>query len=154
MIEKLLHRLGRKRTTLLLSAVCISLSVLISSTVWFLLGFQYLFCVVIISFLCPFVMAPPIIYFYSRLSEELETSRKKLEASNRELRKNLQEITELRGLLPICAWCKSIRDDTGYWSSIESYLLKHSNAEFSHSVCPDCAKKLTGEMDASLSSKP
>jgi len=45
-------------------------------------------------------------------------------------------------MLPICAACKKIRDDKGYWNQIESYIREHSEAEFSHGICPDCAKKL------------
>lgn len=51
------------------------------------------------------------------------------------------------GLLPICASCKNIRDDKGYWNQIESYLQKHSDAEFSHGICPDCMEKLYGDQD-------
>ena len=58
-----------------------------------------------------------------------------------ELQKALTEVKTLRGFLPICAYCKKIRDDQGYWSQIETYIRKHSDAEFSHSICPDCAKK-------------
>jgi len=53
-----------------------------------------------------------------------------------------EEIKTLRGILPICASCKNIRDDKGYWNQIEAYIRDHSEAEFSHSICPDCAKKL------------
>jgi hypothetical protein len=60
----------------------------------------------------------------------------------RELQKALAEVKTLRGFLPICAGCKSIRDDAGYWNQIESYIKKHSDAEFSHGICPACAKKL------------
>jgi len=56
-----------------------------------------------------------------------------------------KEIKTLRGFLPICASCKKIRDDTGYWTQIEAYISKHSEAEFSHGICPDCATKLYGE---------
>ncbi len=56
--------------------------------------------------------------------------------------KALQEIKILSGFLPICASCKKIRDDKGYWNQIESYIRDHSEAEFSHGICPDCAKKL------------
>lgn len=59
-----------------------------------------------------------------------------------DLQKALSEVKTLRGLIPICANCKSVRDDQGYWSRLESYLHEHSEAEFSHSICPDCAKKL------------
>ncbi len=52
------------------------------------------------------------------------------------------KIKTLSGFLPICASCKKIRDDKGYWNQIESYIKEHSEAEFSHSICPDCTEKL------------
>ena len=58
-----------------------------------------------------------------------------------DLRKALQDIKRLSGLLPICSFCKKIRDDKGYWTQIESYIHEHSEAEFSHSICLECAKK-------------
>ncbi len=58
-----------------------------------------------------------------------------------ELQQALSHVRQLQGLLPICAHCKNIRDDEGYWSSIEHYVASHSEAEFSHSICPDCARK-------------
>ena len=58
-----------------------------------------------------------------------------------ELREALANVKTLTGLLPICAGCKKIRDDQGYWSQVESYIQKHSEAKFSHGLCPDCIKK-------------
>lgn len=58
-----------------------------------------------------------------------------------EKRKAEEEISILRGILPICSFCKKIRDDKGYWNQIESYIHDHSEAEFSHGVCQECAKK-------------
>jgi hypothetical protein len=52
------------------------------------------------------------------------------------------EIRSLRGLLPICARCKKIRDDAGYWHQIETYIEKHSQAEFTHGICQDCISVL------------
>lgn len=63
----------------------------------------------------------------------------------RELGEALANVKSLSGLLPICANCKKVRDDTGYWNQIEEYLHKHSAAEFSHGLCPDCARKLYGD---------
>lgn len=60
---------------------------------------------------------------------------------NEQLKKTIAEVKVLRGMLPICSICKNIRDDKGYWKRIESYIQQHSEAEFSHSICPDCAKK-------------
>jgi hypothetical protein len=59
-----------------------------------------------------------------------------------ELQDALSEIRKLRGIIPICSSCKKVRDDKGYWNQIESYIRDHSEADFSHSICPECAKKL------------
>ncbi|MBU1169548.1 MAG: response regulator [Proteobacteria bacterium] len=58
-----------------------------------------------------------------------------------ELKIKMEEILKLRGLLPICCVCKKIRDDSGYWNQIESYISLHSEIVFSHSYCPECEKK-------------
>ena len=58
-----------------------------------------------------------------------------------ELQDALEEVKTLSGLIPICSFCKKIRDDNGYWNQIESYIKEHSEAEFSHGICPECAKK-------------
>jgi len=58
-----------------------------------------------------------------------------------ELQKAGDEIKTLRGILPICCHCKKIRDDQGYWQQVESYVGEHSQAEFSHGICPDCVEK-------------
>jgi AmiR/NasT family two-component response regulator len=65
-----------------------------------------------------------------------------LQARNEELQAALAQIKTLRGLLPICASCKKIRDDEGYWQDVAVYVRDHTEAEFSHGLCPDCAKEL------------
>ena len=76
--------------------------------------------------------------------------RKQAEKEREKLITELQDaaarIRTLRGLLPICSNCKNIRDDQGYWKQIESYIRDHSEAEFTHSMCPICAKKLYPEL--------
>jgi CheY-like chemotaxis protein len=62
------------------------------------------------------------------------------EKLNRELQAALAKVKLLSGFLPICSICKKIRDDKGYWNQIESYIRDHSEAEFSHGMCPDCAR--------------
>ena len=59
-----------------------------------------------------------------------------------ELKNALDHVKQLQGLLPICSACKNIRDDRGYWNRIESYIAGHSEVQFTHSICPDCARKL------------
>lgn len=77
-----------------------------------------------------------------RLDEEL-TRRKKLIAR---LEEAMADVKKLSGLLPICASCKKIRDDKGSWQVLESYIADHSEADFSHGICPDCIKKLYPEV--------
>ncbi|HOU57299.1 MAG TPA: hypothetical protein PL083_09985, partial [Smithellaceae bacterium] len=62
-----------------------------------------------------------------------------------ELQQAMSDVKVLSGMLP-CASCKKIRDDKGYWNRIEAYIGKHSNAQFSHGICPECARKLYPEL--------
>jgi PAS domain S-box-containing protein len=62
-----------------------------------------------------------------------------------ELREALAKIKILSGLLPMCAWCKKIRDDNGYWKKVETYIREHTDATFTHGICPDCLKKVDPE---------
>jgi CheY-like chemotaxis protein len=72
----------------------------------------------------------------------------------RELEEVLGHVKTLRGLLPICAWCHKIRDDGNYWQSVESYVTAHSEARFSHGICPECLQnvmKSTAEENSNAS---
>ncbi len=69
-----------------------------------------------------------------------------LAARNAELQEALDHIRTLRGIVPICAVCKKIRDDKGYWSQVEDYVSKHTEAEFSHGICPTCAHSFYPEL--------
>lgn len=81
--------------------------------------------------------------------EKLNTTIDALEKSIREKQKiinkleaSLNEIKELRGILPICSHCKKIRNDKGYWEQVECYIEEHSRAEFTHGLCPACQEEL------------
>lgn len=84
-----------------------------------------------------------------RLTEEVEF-RKQAEAEKSQLIDKLQraisEVKTLSGLLPICSSCKKIRDDKGYWNQLEVYIRDHSEADFTHSICPECIKRLYPEL--------
>jgi PAS domain S-box-containing protein len=73
---------------------------------------------------------------------ERKTAELERERQFSELQETLSQVKQLRGLLPICAGCKNIRDDSGYWHQIEHYIKEHSEADFSHGLCPACARKL------------
>ena len=78
------------------------------------------------------------------------TRRKQLEQEQKSLIQKLQDALEkiktLRGLIPICAACKNIRDDQGFWHHVEEYISQHAEVKFSHGICPDCMKKLYPEV--------
>lgn len=78
----------------------------------------------------------------SQLYAELKRSEEEQKRLVIQLQDALANIKTLHGLIPICASCKKIRDDKGYWNQIESYIRDHSEAEFSHGICPECMKKL------------
>ena len=74
--------------------------------------------------------------------QRLETERERLIL---ELQEALSKVKQLSGLLPICASCKQIRDDKGYWTQVEVYMSEHTEIDFTHTVCPECTKKLYPE---------
>jgi PAS domain S-box-containing protein len=88
--------------------------------------------------------------FYSGIIRDI-TDRKRAEEERERLIRELQEamakIKVLGGLLPICATCKKIRDDKGYWKQIEEYIADHSEAQFTHGICSECARKIHPDWD-------
>ena len=80
-----------------------------------------------------------------RLEQRVLERTAELEKTNQELTDAVSHVKTLSGMLPICASCKKIRNDTGYWEQIEQYIGKHSEALFTHAICPDCGKKLYPE---------
>ena len=70
----------------------------------------------------------------------------RLAAQVRELEEALGNIRKLTGLLPICAYCKSIRDDSNYWHRVEEYVSEHTDVQFSHGICPKCLPRVTEDM--------
>lgn len=65
-----------------------------------------------------------------------------------ELHEAMDKIKVLKGLIPICAWCKKIRDDKGYWQEVDTYITEHSEALFTHAICPQCKEKVKKELVA------
>ena len=79
-------------------------------------------------------------------------AKEQLDIKTRELEIALAEVKKLHGLLPICASCKKIRDDKGYWNQIETYISEHSDVLFTHSICPDCLRKLYPDLYKDIAS--
>ena len=81
----------------------------------------------------------------ARMRLRLEEQNTSLKQANAELQAALLNVKALRGLIPICASCKKIRDDAGYWQAVEQYIGEHSEAKFSHGMCPECTIKMFPE---------
>ena len=87
---------------------------------------------------------------YALFSKDV-TESKKAEKEREDLIVKLQvalkQVKTLSGFIPICASCKKIRDDKGFWNVVEKYIEEHSNAEFTHGICPECSERLYPEID-------
>jgi len=96
-----------------------------------------------IGFRIRYLIALSGITLFSAVAEySRRTVHERLQRRNRQLEKALREVRELSGLIPICSSCKKIRDDEGFWNEVEVYMSRHSEMDFSHSLCPDCMARL------------
>lgn len=142
-LVKYQRRQGKKETTVVVAMVIFYFAAVNDALVGMgLLSlpflFEYAFSALIVS------MASIQIRDFLNMHDEIENMNLALEET---VQKKTQDLKTLSGLLPICSSCKNIRDDRGYWDRIESYVSKHSDAEFSHGICPECAKKLYPDLD-------
>lgn len=94
-----------------------------------------------------------LIFCVCRDITERKRAQREREKLIKELQQALKEIRTLRGILPLCSFCKKIRNDKGYWEQVDVYIHKHSQADISHSVCPECMKKHYPEEYASISAQ-
>jgi hypothetical protein len=147
MLKYLLDKFGLIYSTFLSVGMSIIVSIGITTTAMSMMGLgqQNWKFGIAVAILCPLIIATPAAYFLLRLIDQLNKHKQELQESYQKLEIALKEVKELSGLLPICAACKKIRDDTGYWHQIEAYIRDHSEANFTHSICPGCMKKLYPE---------
>lgn len=142
MIKDILRRWGIISPVIIFSIAIACVSALISILLMILIEGKIYPFGLIMSIALPIALAAPILYKGAALTLALDKSRDELVKVNEVLEAALYQVKELSGLVPICASCKKIRDDEGYWNMLETYIEKHSRAKFSHSICPECAKKL------------
>jgi len=88
-----------------------------------------------------FYRGKKLIFCICRDISDRKQAEKDREALIKRLQESLAEIRTLRGILPLCSFCKKIRDDQGYWEQVDTYIQKNSEADISHSICPECLKK-------------
>ena len=139
-----LHRFGVIRSTIAVSLACVVASMVIPWLWWSIVNPDLVRFGVMIGVICASIIAPPLMYALASLSNELDTSEAAVRHTHDQLQDALNNAHELSGMLRICASCKKVRDDKGYWSQVEVYVRDRSEAEFSHGICPDCMKKLYG----------
>lgn len=149
--RRLVERHGPIRASGIVTVISIALSLLITSIIHIIVSGisapwepQEIWTPILV----PLVVAPIASYFAFNLLQQLinaERANKKLVG---DLQTALDEVKQLSGLLPICANCKDIRDDVGTWQTIEQYVTDHSEAVFSHGLCPGCSAALYPEVSA------
>ena len=88
-----------------------------------------------------------VIYGLARDITERKQAEEERERLLRELQAALAEVKTLQRILPICAYCKRIRDDTNYWQTVEAYMVKYANSQFTHGICPQCYEKVVDALD-------
>ena len=100
--------------------------------------------------LCSFVIIGTVMWMvlrgYDTEQSKLTRAKAELIEKNTELEEALANVTQLKGLLPICCECKKIRDDENYWHQVETYLARHSDVKFTHSYCPDCSQQFLSRL--------
>ncbi len=89
-----------------------------------------------------------LLFMMNKNKKDLKKASNEKANAIKELEATLEQVKELKGILPICAQCKNIRDDEGYWNKIEEYISKNTDAHFSHGICPECTKALYPEFYA------
>lgn len=92
-----------------------------------------------VRYICSYALVAVFAYWFEYFRDQYK---QQMEAKQASLEEALAQVRALSGLLPICASCKMIRDDQGYWSQIEAYIHSHSEARFTHGICPDCMNEL------------
>lgn len=142
MLRDIIRRFGATKVIAVLTAISVVISVVVTVTGSVLYGYRDLDFAIFVSAAVPLVLAPAMFYAFLRLLEKLDQSELQREKLIGELQDALAKVKVLSGLIPICSKCKKIRDDKGFWNQIESYLKAHSEAEFTHGLCPDCQKDL------------
>ena len=85
--------------------------------------------------------------YTANLEKDVADRTKELETKVKELEAALKEIRQLQGILPMCAWCKKVRDDSNFWQQVDDYISNQTQAEISHGICPECYEKMMGQFD-------
>jgi hypothetical protein len=111
----------------------------------YLTGFLYLFATTFLVYILIKNRVRQVALLQSKLEIADESLESRVKLRTAELEKSFKSLKTLKGIIPICAHCKDIRNGSGQWEIIEAYIQERSDAEFSHGLCPDCDKELYGD---------
>ncbi len=131
----MIAKVGQIWFVILITLLSIIVSLLITTLVFETIGRGLNTLAILVSILAPLLIAPSVSWFIVDLLM-------KVEKRSNDLENALKEIKILKDILPICSYCKNIRDDEGSWKQMESYISSHSDTQFSHGICPDCLVKV------------
>ena len=141
MLISLLKKYGVWKVVLIISFILsLVITLLLSLFLFFVQGYVEYFAI-ILSFTFPFLVIPLIITEFSSLILRDANIRAELLSKNLRLEDTIDKMEVLAKLLPICASCKKVRDDEGYWKQIEEYLSNNSEIDFKEELCPSCEDK-------------
>ncbi len=142
MLLKILKKLCLLKSVIVLSSmIAIVVTVATFLILWIVDGYVEILAFYL-SFFLSFVLTTFLIYNFGKLLLELDKTGNILKKNKKKLEMALSEVKSLGELIPICANCKKIRDDKGYWNQIEQYISEHTDSHFSHGICPDCMREL------------
>lgn len=130
----------------LLTAFCWISAVGITALALLISGHGSWFLGMTIASVCAIIIAPLVSYYVFGLHLRVEVRERQLSEANARLEEALGQVRQLSGLLPICSSCKRIRNQDGSWDQLESYIETHSEADFTHSLCPHCYEKAMGQI--------
>jgi len=147
MLRQFVQKLGMVGTGVLITVSSMLISVIIRTIISFLSGHtSNLIPNLLIAAVVPFIIAPVMSTIFLRLLAQIEKAEQDNAKLIVELQSALATAKTLSGLLPICATCKKIRDDAGYWHQVEVYIHNHTEVDFSHGLCPDCVKDVQDQI--------
>ena len=154
-IRNFIRKYGFFNTTIVITIFSIFLSISLALLAHLLYPSKDMHYVIHLAALIPIIVAPVVTFVFLKLLFDLDKAEHEKMKLIDELKIALENVKTLEGLLPICSNCKNIRDDSGYWYKVEEYLNDNSELEFTHSICPECAKNTLKELreyEASLKS--
>lgn len=147
MLHQLVRRLGIAGTSILITLFSVVISVTIRIVISLMvIDHELLLTDIMIAAFIPLIIAPVMSVIFVRLLKKVDEAEQRNAHLVAELQAALAKAKTLSGLLPICASCKKIRDDAGYWHQVEVYIQDHAEVDFSHGLCPDCGSDLRAQI--------